>query len=408
MLHRKQFENLAQRDFEELCQIGYPESDQLELKEFVPGRNGPDRWHEGRGQIGEYGRDSLLTELVGMANTRGGDLVVGIRESDDNPKRALAIVPVPQCADLADRFRQQIYACVEPRLTDIQVRGIPVADDGSGILVVRVRRSPNAPHRLTTDRECYIRRGTSTERMTMREIQDLTLTALRGYDFVRERMDRLRADFELVAKPNALNIETKRVGIRASSIPIQRLALAPDAAARLVQASDRQFRIHRDDGSSIAAQVPVHGFNNRPVLRGHMIDHDAPGLRFRQTVFDDGSQSAYFVHALRAEQEGAGVIFAEWVLGLSLCVLKMTDSIATNVQSPTAEFAIEVELTGPNSPALLQFGAQLGTRTPETILTLPTYSFAPEQGPLQVIALINSDLRNSVGKDRGRAFTQIE
>lgn len=47
-------------------------------------------------------------------------------------------------------------------------------------MVIRVPQSRLAPHRLQQTRECYIRRADRTEKMTMREIQDLTLQRERG------------------------------------------------------------------------------------------------------------------------------------------------------------------------------------------------------------------------------------
>ena len=44
-----------------------------------------------------------------------------------------------------------------------------------------------APHRHTVTKECYIRRADRTEKMTMREIQDLTLQVERGLVKIERR-----------------------------------------------------------------------------------------------------------------------------------------------------------------------------------------------------------------------------
>lgn len=60
--------------------------------------------------------------------------------------------------------------------------------DGQGIIVFRVGESRNAPHRLQSNLECYTRRGDSTQRLTMREIQSLTINVGRGLERVDQRL----------------------------------------------------------------------------------------------------------------------------------------------------------------------------------------------------------------------------
>jgi len=144
MLFSQGFQDIDATAVEELCRIQYPETDVVEYKQYVPGKMGPDRWHEGAKKISEYARDELLSHLVAFANTRGGHLFVGIEESSDQPKRAVAPCLVPGCQELADRVRQAAFSCIEPPLDDLQVRGIPMDPDGKGIVLFRVGESRNS------------------------------------------------------------------------------------------------------------------------------------------------------------------------------------------------------------------------------------------------------------------------
>jgi len=65
----------------------------------------------------------------------------------------------------------------------LQVRGI-VTDETSccGVVLFRTVASPQDPHRVAGDGHAFIRRGASSGKMTMREIQDLTLDLSRGSD----------------------------------------------------------------------------------------------------------------------------------------------------------------------------------------------------------------------------------
>ena len=203
MLFSLPFEEIKLSDVQELLAGGgYPESDQVEYKQYLPGRDGPDNWHKDQSKgIGDYARDKILSEIVAFANSHGGHLIIGIQESDDKPKRAIGITPAPACADLADRLRQAAFANIEPRLAFLQVKSVPTDEQGNGVLVVRVAQSRASPHRLSstrpdTARQCYVRRGDSTETLTMREIQDLTLNSARGLDAVALRQGELRTGFQ--------------------------------------------------------------------------------------------------------------------------------------------------------------------------------------------------------------------
>ncbi len=89
-------------------------------------------------------------------------------------------MPLPRCADLAERLRLQCRDCIEPQVSLLEVGAVPIEDDGSGVIVIRVPKSRMAPHRHSATKECYIRRADRSEKMTMREIQDLTLQVERG------------------------------------------------------------------------------------------------------------------------------------------------------------------------------------------------------------------------------------
>src|SRR5262249_16414834 len=119
-----------------------------------------------------------------------------IAETSDNPPRADAIMPLPRVGDLAGRFEDQARSCIDPPLPRLQIRAIETDAQGGGVVIFRTPPSRAAPHRLATTRDCYVRRGSSTMKMTMREIQDMTLNLARGLAGIdatfRERRDRFR------------------------------------------------------------------------------------------------------------------------------------------------------------------------------------------------------------------------
>jgi hypothetical protein len=81
-----------------------------------------------------------------FANSLGGDLVIGVEESDGLPV-AVPGVTVPNIDDEIQRLQQMILYGTEPRLTGIDIKPVPLRNANT-VLVVRVPRSWNAPHRV--------------------------------------------------------------------------------------------------------------------------------------------------------------------------------------------------------------------------------------------------------------------
>lgn len=185
----KQLHEISISDIERVIDLQYEESSTLELKGPLPvPRNNKDPWQDGEGRILSSTRDEILSEVVAMVNGGGGVVVVGIEETDDDPRRAKALYPVRDCVQLAERFDDMAWNCIDPRLPNIEIKGIPVRKDGAGVVFFRVVGSRSSPHGLSTTKRAYIRRGSRTETMFMREIQEKTLEAARSLDRMTERL----------------------------------------------------------------------------------------------------------------------------------------------------------------------------------------------------------------------------
>jgi len=177
----KSLDLVTATDIAQVPEQTWPEGDEVEFKETLAHRTGGVHpWLGGQGSIGDYTRDEILAEVVAFANYRGGSVILGIAETADNPPRADKIVPLPRVGELARRFEDQARSCIEPPLPRLLIRAIETDEQGGGVVVFRTSPSRAAPHRLTTTREAYVRRGSSTMKMTMREIQDMTLNVARG------------------------------------------------------------------------------------------------------------------------------------------------------------------------------------------------------------------------------------
>jgi hypothetical protein len=103
----------------------------------------------------EYKRDTysgnddakaeFLADISSFANSRGGDLLIGIEAPAGVPSSFTAFTGDPDKERL--RLEQMARSGLEPRISNLQTKAVPIASGGS-VLIVRVPRSYSAPHRV--------------------------------------------------------------------------------------------------------------------------------------------------------------------------------------------------------------------------------------------------------------------
>lgn len=173
---------IAASDIHQLVQDGYPESYELEFKKTLPEKHGKQAsWIKGGNEIEDHARNEILSEVIGFANAQGGFVIVGVDETAEKPPRAKSIEAIPRIGELARRIEDQARSCIDMPLPRLETRPIETNSEGGGVLLLYTGPSRVAPHRLATTGHCYLRRGTSTIKMNMREIQDMTLNMARGF-----------------------------------------------------------------------------------------------------------------------------------------------------------------------------------------------------------------------------------
>ena len=215
---RKQAEQINANDIEALISDNVPESIQVEFKETLPEDNGrTDPWMINTNDIGRFAKDKILEEVVAFANAYGGCLVLGVRENGANPPVATRLKSLPRCAELARRFQEVFRDRVEPQLPTLEVIPVPMEAD-SGVIVFRTGRSRLAPHRITRTLVCPVRRDDRCEKLTMREIQDMTLYLARGTERLERRLQERASNF--VSEFNRLRSPNDAFGFRLTAIPV--------------------------------------------------------------------------------------------------------------------------------------------------------------------------------------------
>jgi hypothetical protein len=91
------------------------------------------------------GRSEFMSDVLSFANSSGGDLIFGIAESSGIPVELIGVdVADPDAIGL--RFENICRDNIEPRIHPLQCKALGLAN-GRSIVIVRVARSWQAPHR---------------------------------------------------------------------------------------------------------------------------------------------------------------------------------------------------------------------------------------------------------------------
>lgn len=167
------------------------ESQFLEFKARLPLSDDAKGWESGS-KLHRSEKEGIAKAVVALANAYGGHFIVGIKDSNDNPKRAASLAtPIPRLADYVESLRASLGALIDPPINALAFQPISTNNgDDSGYLVVEVPQSIHAPHGFGEPPKAFVRRADKSEPMTMRDMQNV---------FWEARTRRERVDAELAA-----------------------------------------------------------------------------------------------------------------------------------------------------------------------------------------------------------------
>jgi hypothetical protein len=385
-----------------LVSAGARETGELEFKGTLPSKKAtPDPWLSGSGGVGEHARNELLSEIVGFANSDGGTLVLGLHESSGNARRAERLEPLPNCEELAKRLLDASQDVIEPRL-NLDARGIPANSDGSGYVVIRTGKSLYGPHRLTTTREFYIRRGERNEKMTAREIQDLALNLARTGDQIetlfQERRMNAETEFALMERGGS------SLSVRVTAFPmiirrITGLTLRNElwwtGGALPMTIGDQPFEY----------PYPAREFGVPPRIRLRSFEQDRD---LKRLLRDDGLIECRLLHpparASRSEKDGHAGVYLAWLAGLVVGTLAQVSHVRKHLAWDGVEYGLEVEIWAGKPLDLIVKEGSWEQRSlmqgefPESPMRFPRYSVRSGADSLNtVVSEFVRDLYNSVG-----------
>lgn len=127
---------ITEAHLRDLAENSVAESRTLEFKRAAVGSNNNDK-------------KEFLKDVTALANTAGGLLIYGIVERDSVADGVIALV-IPSIDKEILRLQNILKDAVEPRLTSVEMREVPL-NDGGFALLVKVPQSWRPPHRVVFD-----------------------------------------------------------------------------------------------------------------------------------------------------------------------------------------------------------------------------------------------------------------
>jgi hypothetical protein len=411
-----------------LSLIDTPEGQLFEIKSELPAeKRSKDPWYttpelgETRKGPGDYAKQNIFKEIVAFANSEGGWLVLGLTETSDHPKRVKGLAPLPDCHELAERFKRAAYDWIDPPFPSLQCRAIDMEDSPEkGVIIFRVPRSLAGPHRLyKKDRtqESYKRVNDESKPMKMREIQDLTLDITMGHERIDREFKNAR-ERHLLLKPqhSSKSIST---GFYIALVPISG-PIVIDRPYMKTNLFDRRQIIKGNfvrqkqelDIDTIDAKMHSRSISGvQPILRGGKKNWSSTYYTNEQPqedlitveIFDSGIIQL----SVKTTFDGLSLRWILADLANALCITEVTRIVGG---IPDAEYAMEVELSSYKAVQgnLIEKEFQLGLLHEDDLqfsrkigpdpLLLPRYLIGSRDNFPKIIKLVMDDLYNALGR----------
>jgi hypothetical protein len=238
--------------------------------------------------------------------------------------------------------------------------------------------------------------------MTMREIQELTLSRAREAQLIGQRF------FER----HELFHQTTRERAQASSLPVNavRVTLAPVAPDLYTGRLFGHPKIKPFYGvqkakigsREVVLQLPSLTTQPRPILRGVRYKNESREVTVCQDILENGVVDYWLLDVVHEKEYDA--LYPEWIMGLAVNALLTANRVRQESGSPGAEYGMELEvlrqpdsyisLAGYGSSSRVYVAGKLPNPT-----TFPRLSLLDKSDAVMLLSILNRDLWNTIGTE---------
>lgn len=421
----KKLTELTLADIQSVKDQKIQEDQEIEFKEALSTPKGRDDvWITGGKEIGTQAKAAIARELIAFANTMGGTLILGIVE--DGEGRAIDIMPLPKCRELADRLASSVASSTDPKMYGIEYAGVEMIGE-AGVVVLRVAPSARAPHRDNGTRDCYYRSGTKSEVMDMHRIQAMAVEKWRGLQLIETRLKTRAFEFEqhfdrqfpvLVDGGNRepRDVRLNVSGIRATAVPTEGIYI-PDISRResLKLLDPPLFFDTGAQKPQLVHQPELIGWT--PILRGIKWKKEvSKWARLEERIIlSDGLIEIKFKSSEcfnGDDGDSSRELKAFHLLEPVAQFLIMVESFRCLVGRPDLEFAISIEWRIPRSAVITLpdeqiFWSEKSMRVLDEINTLPDLVMPSRERIPEIWNEIQTEFFHSFGRSYGNIFPVI-
>ena len=350
---RKSLDAITIADLDELITSQVTASNELEFKGTLSARadnaepGEQSGWTEGGDRISDDARDEILSEMVAFANAEGGALILGLHGTEDDPRRAERLVPLPKCEDLARLLLEAAEAVVEPRLVDLRARALPATQDGAGYVVLRVGKTPLGPHRLTTTKEFYVRRDNRASKMEADELSDLMIDLARTADRLEKAFQERRAFaqslfYDLPQRQS--DTEMARLLVRCTALPTAAAVSEREVSRKDAWWCGGEFTMMAGE-RPYECRYPAREFASFPLIGLKSLSKIDENGRLRRLLTGDGLvEFAFSIEPVEREQEYQPRINVTWAVATFVGVLAQVQLLRSWMVWDAVAYGMEFEI----------------------------------------------------------------